>query len=251
MNQLIKIENQPHWVVAKFNHPPFNTLSKEAQKKGALDIITKAHFDDGNKGGTDASVLTFQSQALIAELTGNLGTLTLAEIESAFKMGIRGEFGEYFGLCAKTYHKFLKGYMTHPEKIRANTEYLEYVSRVFKTTDKPLVDKMKESKASCLSAFAEYKKTGNLPFAPWGYYNILRDELKVIEWTKEEKAEIRKEAEKQYTQKLKEDKANRLINKIDYENIIANLDESNRSFINVCKRVALKKYFDKITKLEI
>ena len=239
------------WVGAKFNELPFNKLGQDAQKKGCLEIITIAHSDDGNKGGTDTNVLVFQTQALIGELSGKFGTLTLSEIKRAFKMGIRGEFGEYFGLCPKTYHQFLKGYSTHPERLRAQTEYLQLVEKAsVPTSNKPLAQIQKESKESCMRIFKEYKKEGTLPPTN-AYYNLLRFEYKVINWTKEEMAEIRKEAEKAYTEKLKVSRSRGEIKQSEYENIVANLDESNKTFLGAVKKIALKRYFDKIDKLEL
>ena len=52
---------------------PFNKMELGVQKRVCLNVITKAHFDAGDKGGTEPSVLMFQSNALLEELKGKYG----------------------------------------------------------------------------------------------------------------------------------------------------------------------------------
>ena len=89
---------------------PFEKVKRNEQSKAALKIITNAYAFTCAKDGENDQTLTFQTNFLLNELTGRFAKLTVKEIELAFAMGLRGEFGQYYGLSAKTYHQFLKGF---------------------------------------------------------------------------------------------------------------------------------------------
>lgn len=124
------IDNLPEhikqFVVAR-NDTPLKFLTPNQVKKGISEILCQASFDMGSPMSTDLKILQFQTEACFNEFNFKYSSLTLPEVKNAFKMGIRGEFGQYFGLCPKTYHQFIKSYYELPERFKANNEYLKQV----------------------------------------------------------------------------------------------------------------------------
>jgi len=92
-----------------------------------LKIIAIAFTDMTPNGVSDDKILTFQAGLLREEIKGKFESLTLAEVKDAFKKGIRREYGDYFGLCPATYHKFIKCAFEDPKRGKAWLAYLELV----------------------------------------------------------------------------------------------------------------------------
>jgi len=107
--------------------PQIKSLSDNQIKRTLKEILSQASFDMGSPMSSDLTVLTFQTEACFNELKGKFGTMTLSEVKSAFRRGIRGEYGAYFGMCPKTYHQFIKAYFEMPERFKAHDEYLKLV----------------------------------------------------------------------------------------------------------------------------
>lgn len=226
---------------------PIKNIHDIELKGKCLEIIGVSFAEQGQMG-IEPSVMAFQRDCLFTELRSNsrFGTLTLTEVRNAFKMGIRGESGPFFGMCPKTYHQFLKYYYDRPERIEGMKQYLALIEEP-KRTEKPLHVKLDETAKSCLNAFEHYKQTKELPFACGGYYNFLWKDKGVIKWDKKERAEIKDEAEKSYVIELKSKKASGKISQNAYEVILSGLD-TDPSLVQKMKRIALKRYFDKCIK---
>ena len=223
--------------------PPVSKINDIELKGKCLEIIGLSYAEQGQMG-IEPNILAFQRDTLFSELraSNKFRTLTLSEVRSAFKMGIRGESGPFFGMCAKTYHQFLKHYFEKPERVEGMKQYLALIEAP-KTSEKPFHIKLQETKESCLKAFLEYRNTRSLPFTAFAYYDFLRNDLKLIDWTKEEKAEIRKQAEIEYEGTLREKKQQRIIKKEQMVEMMLNLT-TNATFLNTIKKIALKRYFD-------
>ena len=262
-------ENLKQFSIARIGQPSFKSLNITEQKRICLDVITNAHYDLGyekNTKATDlAQILEAQSLCLIKELNSRYGTLTQLEIKEAFRIGLRKEFhlfyssdqvnkksgqefGYFYGLCSATYAKFLKLYFELPQRSLSQLEYLKLIeANTFKRAEKPIAIKITETKESIIKAFEHYKLTKELPYTAFAYYDFLWKEMKLISWTKEERALIIAEAEKEYVSSLKVQKASGKLKAKDYEDIVSNLaGESNRTFINKVKKLSLKKYFDNL-----
>ena len=86
--------------------------------------------------------------------------LTQAEIGRAFRLGIKGDFGEYFGLTADALFGFLEGFLRTPEKREAarlvrvakglekprNPGAVDYLKAVDENRAKVWAERMKEWK---------------------------------------------------------------------------------------------------------
>lgn len=126
MNLIIKQlpENYQYFVLAR-QEPQMKNLRPNEVKSGIAKILSQASFDMGSPMSADKEILTFQTEACFKELTFKYSTLTLSELRNAFTMGIRNEFGQYFGMCPKTYHQFIKAYYELPDRFKAQEAYLK------------------------------------------------------------------------------------------------------------------------------
>ena len=216
-------------------------------KKACNEIIAKAFADSGQVGVT-SQMLEFQSQSLLEELTGKFKDLTTDEVKEAFKNGIGGETGPYFGLCAKTYHQFIKHYFESKERAEAMRVYLSLESKTF--VKEKLTDEQKDMimKQAALSLFNEYYETKKLDFyGSHRIYDYLWQDKKLIKWTESERKELRETAYTEYEKELKKQRdAGQILPSV-YRQILENLDgEKNRTFINKVKSIGLKRFFDKL-----
>lgn len=248
MNSLITINNLDKlpeslkvWAVNRIGKKPIKLLTENEVKRSCSEIIAKSFADSGQLNVT-TEMLQFQTQSLLDELSDKYKDLTIDEVKEAFKKGIRGETGPYFGLCAKTYHQFIKHYFESKERTEAMRVYLD-LNRQEIVKDKPTPEQQNEIlKKGIKLAYEVYVKSGELPFYSAPYYDYLKKN-NLVNWSKEQIEEMKIEAETEYRGRLIEDRDNRVINTLQYKAIIENLN-TNQTFKNVCKKIGLKYWFE-------
>jgi len=134
------------------------------------EILAQSAFDAGQQMGDMPEVLAAQTEALFKEFKGRFSELTLPEVREAFKMGVRGEFGAYFGFCPATYHKFLKSFYEYPERMRS---WADYTTSQTKDQMKPIYYTPERLREIAQKNYIEYKETGAIPYAPHAIYNVV------------------------------------------------------------------------------
>jgi hypothetical protein len=244
--------------------PQIKILNDNQVKRGLKDILCQASFDMGSPMAEDLTVLTFQIESCFNELKGKFGTMTLSEVRSAFRRGIRGEYGAYFGMCPKTYHQFIKAYFEMPERFKAHDEYLKLVEMEENPKELTTEQKKEIGRHGAIRRFEDYKKTGELGFIPSATYNILND-LIGVEYTHPVKGliktlildtEVRKsifaDCKSVYLADLNKHKSKAALRKDtdmveDLNYLIANFAGQN-TFENMVKDKMLKYYFDTLIK---
>lgn len=181
---------------------PISGLDPLTVKKFCLDLITISMVEVSPNGQSDRLILESQTNALINELA-RFGYLTPSEVKECFRIGIRGESGPYFGMCAKTYHQFIKHWVEKKERGLAWEAYLDKL-KTWRRAEKPTLGKEFFGQA-CEKAYQHYLKKGELPTSPFKYYDFLKDYtgletlIDLIDYP-----EILKEAELVYRDKLKQ-----------------------------------------------
>lgn len=235
--------------------PPINTLKPNEVKRACAEVLTKASFDMGSPMANEAQVLKFQTEALFLELGGKFGNMTLSELRSAFNKGIRGEFGQFFGMCPATYNKFIKSYFELPARGQAQIEYLNLLAGL-KTTEVPIQIKTDISKNGCLRIFKIYKETGKFELFPWKYYDMLNDLIgveykgfKTLITDPAKRKEIFEKTEGEYKKQLlqekeRAEKRGRLSDAEAIKSRIAMGFENDEPLKNKQKTLMLKMYFD-------
>lgn len=250
MNQL-EVKKVNSFVSLRLGHKAIKDLPTNTVKRECVDILTTAYFDNGSPlnmdAKEDAGVLQFQTEALFKELSGKYGTLTLPELSEAFRRGVRGESGAFFGMCPKTYHQFIKYFFDLPERGKAWMNYLEELETP--RAKAPIVLTHEHLQGLAIRTFEEYKLTKDLPqlgSVCGTIYDTIKKSQKVetlidrLDW-----AEIKKLAKESYVNEMK-----RGTKKGDLKKLLDMLiyDISNRSFEFHVKKVGLKFYFDALIK---
>lgn len=166
---------QQYYVRLKSEPSILHIKNESEVKRACLEIITKAMMDQSPNGQPDEKILQFQSQVLFNELTGKYKSLTLSELREAFRLGIRGETGPYFGLCAKTYSQFIKWWFDKDERGKAWELYISKVNG-WKLAEKPALDKSFFFKA-CERAYKKYREsaTREMPEVPFCLYDFIKE----------------------------------------------------------------------------
>lgn len=237
--EVLPLSLQPY-AINRIGKKAIKDLTEPEIKRNCYMIISVAFAESGQLKVVSA-MLQYQSDTLFNELKGKFKDLTIDELKEAFKMGIRHEFGQYFGLCAKTYNQFIKGYFERPERAEAMRVYLDSINAVIVKELTP-EEKRKLTIQGVYSAYESFCKSGELPFYSAPYYDIIK-ENGLVNWSKEERLEMELEAKSEYIGKLRDDKMKRKINSKQFTTICESLG-SNQSFKNVCKKVALKRFFE-------
>lgn len=216
---------------------PINSYSPVQIKTFCLNIFSKACLETQSELPTN-TILRFQTEALVKELSGKFGGLTVSEIEYAFSEGIRGAAGSYFGLCAQTYHKFLKWIFEHKEKAEAWSKYLTGLQQL-KFSETPKQFTKEYLIRSAKRAFEEYKNDGRLPFFPHATYDIIKDILKVKTLIdKKDWQNVRDQAKKNLNTRHRSPK--------NQKSILEILNMESRTWEFEIKRIALKNFFNNL-----
>lgn len=113
----------------------------------------------------DADMLSYDIVALDGYIMDDIVArdLTQAEIDRAFRLGIKGDFGEYYGLTADSFFGFIDGFMRTPEK-RESARLVRIAKGVEKPKGVGAVDYLKAVDANRAKVWAErmqeWKKEG-------------------------------------------------------------------------------------------
>jgi len=238
LNQLTDIQR---YYVSLKSEKPLSQLSEPEIKRLCVEVITRSMVESSPNGQSDPQIIQAQSNFLFIELKGKMLSLTPSEVKEAFRLGIRGETGPYFGMCPKTYAQFLKHWFERSERGKAWDCYLDKLNG-WKRAEKPSLPPEWFYEA-CEGAFKKYKETGKLPPSPFGYYDFIKDYLGAETLINKEKLKlILSEGKEVYLKKVKGleiAKEWKLV-----------LDEKspdfNLVFSNSVKDVAVKYFFDNL-----
>lgn len=237
---------QQYYVRLKSEPSILHIKNESEVKRACLEIITKAMMDQSPNGQPDEKILQFQSQVLFNELTGKYKSLTLSELREAFRLGIRGETGPYFGLCAKTYSQFIKWWFDKDERGKAWQIYIDKVNG-WKVAEKPALGKDFFYRA-CEKAYTKYRERKEMPEVPFCLYDFIKEYTGLetlvdrLEWD-----EIKKEGLRIYNTKIKHSALKDMAKEW---KLIASEPhpDFNRVYANSIKEAATKYYFESLIK---
>jgi len=236
-------------------------LEESVKKTFCVDLITLAFAETGvSKENLSEDILRFQALVqLYGELKGKFGYLSCKEIEKAFHLGVRREFGPYMGLNGVTYNMFLKGFSAMPERINAMRELNKIID---KPTDMIYTDQEKQQImiTACVNAFCEYKAGKPLDNYTWRLYDYVSSKLgteiitkhgqkiKTLITEQNIRLEIKEKAKTEYQgycRKYAED-CRFKGNHTEAKNVLKVIDDlvNNRTYENYQKKWALQYYFD-------
>lgn len=118
-------------------------------------LIERTHINCGQK--VDEQYVDLYLDEFISDLKKYNTNLSLKEIELAFKMGYKGEFGEWYGLNNKTYFAWINAFTFCEKRDRVKKLLKDRV-----LPEKQLSEKEKQEiiKQGCFDAFELFKTTG-------------------------------------------------------------------------------------------
>lgn len=152
--------------------PSIRTYAPKDATNNILAIVAYAVTISGQKI-TTPEMMVFADE-ILERCTLLYPHATIEEIRVAIKNGIYGEYGEYFGLNAKTFMQFIEGYL-QSEKRRLAKEAYEKAKR---TEQKPAPVKMTigDYKAWILEDYRIFKEMGKefVPFISRKYVLLRR-----------------------------------------------------------------------------
>ena len=207
------------------------------------DILQISLFDLTGKDKFSDTDLLLHAQSLRGEIKGRFELMTLPEVKEAFRRGIRGESGAFFGMCAKTYNQFLKWYFDLPDRGKSWTEYLDSCQNL-QIEGKPKRLSDDELKQACLDAFEDFKKSGKMPFVPFAIYEQIKEFKKVKTLIPVEKWKQVKEDGKKLYETRKTHGMTKRQSEVWLISIRSESEESELS--NTIKEVALRAYFSEL-----
>jgi len=249
-------ESLRQYAINRIGKKAIKDMIQSEVKKNCSQIVASAFAESGQLK-VDAPMLQYQSDSLFNELSGKFKDLTIDEVKEAFRLGIRGETGAYFGLCAKTYHQFIKHYFERKERAEAMKEYLNLINRgnQKETTEEQKYQIMKQAS---LQEFESYSKTKNLSrSAPYIYDFIAKkygtkatlsgEDIYILISDKDIRETIKKDAKAEYEKSLNMKVLKGDARKKDAEKAMFDL-VTNRTYLNIAKTIELGIYFDGLIK---
>lgn len=226
------------------------------------DTLCKVLVDTGNgnmqKQDNVESVLITISESVYQLIFDKYKVLTINEFKLACLNGSLGDYGQYFGLNLKTVSDWLKGYNNDENKKKAMAEWNRLIGLV------SIQEKTPEQKDAIIvdgliHYFNEYKNAGLvqkfvLPvnsLCAVFYDNLKEKGLLII--TKERKLEMYDKALAEYKADLEANAKDRTVNfkTADIKPLLESIaGNNNKSFANICKRMALLQYFDELIEMD-
>lgn len=180
--EIVKIvDNLPELVKLRVGHPDCSKISDNQLKAECVKIIARSFIYGSPNGQPSPQILEHQSSELLGILRKGFKTLTIPEVQQAFKNGLDGLYGPYYGMCGKTYTQFLKGYIDNPERGKAWGEYMDKLEKP-KTMEVPEHIKVQTTKENIIKRFKTYKETGDIGFCAFAAHDTLV-EWKGVEFT--------------------------------------------------------------------
>lgn len=157
--ELAKIETNKY--LAALTSGKFLDLNKHEGVKILADIISKIQFEAGQMMSEKDKFLN--AELMHEEIRSNFAFIRTEEIRLAFANGVRGEYGDFYGLNIKTFYSWLKNYQTS-EKRRSE------MAKLKTGKEEPVIDKSEAKKLywqKIAKDIQKFKETGHFePFMP-------------------------------------------------------------------------------------
>lgn len=201
-----------------------------------VGLITKVHVIAG-QAIEDEDLLKFTVSELQKDISTRFKSLTLQEVEIALINGVKGDYGEYYGLNIKSFNKFLNDYSFSNERVRAIEETRNRIDGSKQIEAKGTItheEIQRTAYENALALFDIYKQTKECPDHGNVVYNYL-DKLGLIKFSSMEKWEMVNEAKKERERDRKE-------KSVTIVNIIEQQQECGIVVV-YAKRIALRRYF--------
>ena len=212
-------------------------------------LVTRLHLLSGFKYETN-DIYVIASE-LTKDLRKYYKILTFEEINEALENGIRGSYGEYFGISVVTLNKFIKHYIekVRPLKLMAKMKHIPALPQ----TTQPTAEELFEiSKSNAVMIFEQYLSGKKIFDFANTVYNFLDKSLLVIDLTNEEKNQIWAKAVNELVEEKRELKEKstydrpKISKQIDAILSPCRDSDSTREITSKAKQLALIAFFSKL-----
>jgi hypothetical protein len=172
----------------------------EATIKSSIAILVQKMFLIAGQT-PDKKDITIICKEITADLQKRYKGMTLNEVDYALNAGVRGEYGEYFGINVVSINKWLRAYYNSDERKEAQRSK---IFPEFELSEHEMTQEEIESvrKQATLYAWNRFKMYGLCDDCGNVAYNFL-DKKGLIPFTVEEKKEMYVEAQKTIVQRAK------------------------------------------------
>jgi len=230
----LPVNYQP-FVRAKFG-TQIKSMSDRDLYFDCFDMIGLTLASNGNKDGGDKAVQEFLSKELAKDLKQpKYNILSIDEVKMALNLGVRLEYGNFFGINITTIHFWLKSFISDLNRDLAIKEYNRKLDLI-NTTDKPIVFTKEYLIKVAETAIEDYRRDKTMPIIPAAIYETIK-EVKGLDTLilKEDWDNIKAEAKESYEKKMNPKRKKSIAEMLDY----------GKTYEFEVKRVALKYYFER------
>jgi len=208
------------------------------------EIVSKTTFDAGNTPKPKEEIKAIIG-ALLPDVKLFFKTLTLDELKLAANRGVRGMYGEMFGVSVASLSKIFNGYMGDMKRQEAKRALID-ANTPKDETPKEVTDE--EFARLSIEAFQKFKTTG--VYEDWGNIIYLFLERKgLLNYSNERKAEIKLIVEKKEMAKLSAPLS--MEEKRSFERLKDQLLSGSMDLKGKCRREALLIYFTELSEMEM
>lgn len=244
-------------IIASQNYPKIINLNSIDADNGLIESIGLVIWEAGVNMDKDDQKLLINY--MVEEIKRDFFHLTLIEVKLALKKGLRGVYGDYFGINVKSLYGFLNSYVeeTKPPALKQ----LATIVQNEETTKELTEDEKKywhnKWLYNCMMAYDEYKEKGVTTFFDINnqLYHYIRHKMKLVEFNEQESDNIWKDAVNEHKRKHLPINANNYGQSIDFKNKLEKIikgDISEHEAIKVvARRIALPRLFFKIKEQNI
>lgn len=135
-------------------------ISIEEINNKLLDIVMTVYVVAGQHGTASDADIKVISSIFAKDLQSTYKNLTMLEVEEFMNRGVRGAFGEYFGLSILSFNNWAKAFINLPDRADAiRNGHLLSLPKPEKPSDEQLKKIADESIAAMIS---HYKRTGEV-----------------------------------------------------------------------------------------
>lgn len=238
-------------------------MKKQDAMKQFIDLLSKTYFDAGQvvqgyNVTEQSKYLQAMANALHEEIKDSFPFIRIDELKLAFKHGLRGEYGEYFGLNIKTYNQWIKGWQFDQKR----QEAIKRIKEANEREPDPIMSKEQAElawKKTIQDQFKKYKETGFIVISmPFMLFTELENRG-VIKITTAEKWQYIEKAKEEFKKRMLK-KRQLLIGKTGFHAItelITRLEtkQTNAADQNAIKAVACElailEFYDKIETINL
>lgn len=180
--------NLPEETINPLTVPSIKSHSDDEIFSVVLMSLARSFTDLGREqlGDRDKNYLANSLADLIPR---KYPSIRLHEIPEAFAKGIRGKYGEFYGLSVVSFENFIEAHLAHESR----EQFAKLLPVVSESKEPDQDTKFKIAKENAIKAFKDYSIGKDISLSALIVYSFL-DGLKLIEFTPEEKWEFVEEA---------------------------------------------------------